>query len=456
MRVRRARIRDLSDAEKAEMRGLSEIEAVFPAVREIVEAVRERGDAALVELTERFDGVKLQPSELEVSDAELEEVEASLDPALKKSIEFAAEAIRKFHFRQKSKSWFEDFGVGGVESERGVVRNGSKGSIILGEVFVPLERVGVYVPSGYFSTALMCVIPASVAGVGEIAVCTPPQQRKDGKISAAVLFAARLAGASRIFKVGGAQAIAALAFGTETIPKVQKIVGPGNVFVTAAKMLLRSERCTEIEFPAGPSEVLIIADASANPEFIAADMLAQAEHGTHSKAILLTDDERLANAVQKELELAEKQVEQVERVERAELAEQAEARRGAGAGQFWILLGSMEECVDFANEYAPEHLEIVVREPFEVLRGVKNAGSVFLGAFSPVAAGDYATGANHVLPTAGFASLFSGLSVHDFMRRMTVQMLDAEGLRKIKDAVVQLARAEGMEMHARSVEVRFK
>ena len=449
MRVRRARIRDLSDAEKAEMRGLSEIEAVFPAVREIVEAVKERGDAALVELTERFDGVKLQPSELEVSEAELEEAEASLDPALKKSIEFAAEAIRKFHFRQKSKSWFEDFGVGGVESERGVVRSGSKGSIFLGEVFVPLERVGVYVPAGYFSTALMCVIPASVAGVREIAVCTPPQ-RKDGKISAAVLFAARLAGASRIFKVGGAQAIAALAFGTETIPKVQKIVGPGNVFVTAAKMLLRSERRTEIEFPAGPSEVLIIADASANPEFIAADMLAQAEHGTHSKAILLTDDERLANAVQKELELAEEQA------ERAERAEKEGARESAGAGQFWILLGSMEECVDFANEYAPEHLEIVVREPFEVLRGVKNAGSVFLGAFSPVAAGDYATGANHVLPTAGFASLFSGLSVHDFMRRMTVQMLDAEGLRKIKDAVVQLARAEGMEMHARSVEVRFK
>ena len=446
MRVRRARIRDLSDAEKAEMRGLSEIEAVFPAVREIVEAVKERGDAALVELTERFDGVKLQPSELEVSEAELEEAEASLDPALKKSIEFAAEAIRKFHFRQKSKSWFEDFGVGGVESGRGVVRSGSKGSIFLGEVFVPLERVGVYVPSGYFSTALMCVIPASVAGVREIAVCTPPQ-RKDGKISAAVLFAARIAGASRIFKVGGAQAIAALAFGTETIPKVQKIVGPGNVFVTAAKMLLRSERRTEIEFPAGPSEVLIIADASANPEFIAADMLAQAEHGTHSKAILLTDDERLANAVQKELELAEEQ---------AERAEKEGARESAGAGQFWILLGSMEECVDFANEYAPEHLEIVVREPFEVLRGVKNAGSVFLGAFSPVAAGDYATGANHVLPTAGFASIFSGLSVHDFMRRMTVQMLDPEGLRKIKDAVVQLARAEGMEMHARSVEVRFK
>jgi len=449
MRVRRARIKDLSDAEKAEMRGLSEIESVFPAVREIVEAVKERGDAALVELTERFDGVKLQPSELEVSEAELEEAEASLDPALKKSIEFAAEAIRKFHFRQKSKSWFEDFGVGGVESGRGVVRSGSKGNIFLGEVFVPLERVGVYVPSGYFSTALMCVIPASVAGVREIAVCTPPQ-RKDGKISASVLFAARLAGASRIFKVGGAQAIAALAFGTETIPKVQKIVGPGNVFVTAAKMLLRSERRTEIEFPAGPSEVLIIADASANPEFIAADMLAQAEHGTHSKAILLTDDERLANAVQKELELAEEQV------ERAERAEKEGARESAGAGQFWILLGSMEECVEFANEYAPEHLEIVVREPFEILRGVKNAGSVFLGAFSPVAAGDYATGANHVLPTAGFASLFSGLSVHDFMRRMTVQMLDAEGLRKIKDAVVQLARAEGMEMHARSVEVRFK
>jgi len=250
--------------------------------------------------------------------------------------------------------------------------------------------------------------------------------------------------------VGGAQAIAALAFGTETIPKVQKIVGPGNVFVTAAKMLLRSERRTEIEFPAGPSEVLIIADASANPEFIAADMLAQAEHGIHSKAILLTDNEELANAVQKELELAEEQV------ERAERAEQEGARGSAGARQFWILLGSMEECVEFANEYAPEHLEIVVREPFEILRGVKNAGSVFLGAFSPVAAGDYATGANHVLPTAGFASIFSGLGVHDFMRRMTVQMLDAEGLRKIKDAVVQLARAEGMEMHARSVEVRFK
>jgi histidinol dehydrogenase len=332
-------------------------------------------------------------------------------------IEEAATAIRNFHYRQKKRAWLEEFSEG----------------VFLGEKYVPFDVVGAYVPGSYFSSALMCVIPAKIAGVREIVVCTPP--RKDGDADPLTLVAANLAGATRICKVGGAQAIAALAFGTETIPRVQKIVGPGNVYVTAAKMAVREEG-VEIDFPAGPSEVLILGDETANPSFIAADMLAQAEHGEKSQAVLLTDSARIAADVKREIVAA--------------------AGEESRSPQYRILTGeSIDECIEFANEYAPEHLEVIVRAPMEVLKRIKNAGSVFVGNYSPVAAGDYATGANHVLPTAGYAKLFSGLDVDHFMHRITIQWLDKDGLGKIKEVVVRSSKAEGMEKHARSVEKRF-
>jgi histidinol dehydrogenase len=392
-----------------------DLAAVMPLAKEIITEVQRRGDAALLDYTETFDRVTLK--EIEVKPDELEAAKERVDAEMVRCIEEAATAIRNFHYRQKKRAWLEEFNEG----------------LFLGEMYVPFDVVGAYVPGSYFSSALMCVIPAKIAGVREIVVCTPPG--KDGNVDPLTLVAANLAGATKICKVGGAQAIAALAFGTETIPKVQKIVGPGNVYVTAAKMAAREEG-VEIDFPAGPSEVLIIADETANPSFIAADMRAQAEHGEKSQAVLLTDSARLAADVDREI-----------------AADRDEARSGS---QYWIVIGeSMEDCIEFSNEYAPEHLEIVVRSPMDVLKRIKNAGSVFIGNYAPVAAGDYATGANHVLPTAGYAKLFSGLDVDHFMHRITLQWLDKDGLEKIKDVVVRSCRAEGMEAHARSVEARF-
>jgi len=392
-----------------------DLAAVMPLAKEIITEVQRRGDAALLDYTETFDRVTLK--EMEVKPDELEAAKERVDAEMVRCIEEAATAIRNFHYRQKKRAWLEEFNEG----------------LFLGEMYVPFDVVGAYVPGSYFSSALMCVIPAKIAGVREIVVCTPPG--KDGNVDPLTLVAANLAGATKICKVGGAQAIAALAFGTETIPKVQKIVGPGNVYVTAAKMAAREEG-VEIDFPAGPSEVLIIADETANPSFIAADMRAQAEHGEKSQAVLLTDSARLAADVDREI-----------------AADRDEARSGS---QYWIVIGeSMEDCIEFSNEYAPEHLEIVVRSPMDVLKRIKNAGSVFIGNYAPVAAGDYATGANHVLPTAGYAKLFSGLDVDHFMHRITLQWLDKDGLEKIKDVVVRSCRAEGMEAHARSVEARF-
>ncbi len=391
-----------------------DLTAVMPLIREIFTAVKTRGDAALLEYTEKFDQVRLK--EFEVQPEEVEAAKEQVDTSMVRCIERAAERISTFHLRQKRPAWLDEFSEG----------------IYLGERYVPYERVGAYVPGSYFSSALMCVIPARIAGVPEIVVCTPP--RRDGTVDPLTLVAANLAGATQLYKVGGAQAIAALAIGTATIPRVQKIVGPGNIYVTAAKLRAR-EGGVEIDFPAGPSEVLIIADETANPAFIAADMLAQAEHGVKSQAVLLTDSPRLAAAVEREL---------------------AAARSSAGPRQHWILLGeTLEECVEFANEYAPEHLELQVREPDEVVTRIKNAGAIFIGAYSPVAAGDYATGANHVLPTAGYPKLFSGLDVDHFMRRMTVQRLEKRGLAKIREVVVRSCRAEGMEQHAASIEKRF-
>jgi len=414
VKVKRKRIRDLSEEEWAGIHGQQDLVAVMPRVREIIAGVKNRGDAALLEYTEAFDHVKLE--KIEVGPEEIEAAKRNVDELTLRYIEEASTAIKKFHYRQKRHEWLEEFSAG----------------VFLGEMYVPFEVVGAYVPASYFSSALMCVIPATIAGVREIVVCTP--SRTDGKVDPLTLAAAELAGATRIFKAGGAQAIAALAFGTATIPQVQKIVGPGNVYVTAAKLVAREEG-VEIDFPAGPSEVLIIGDETANPAFIAADILAQAEHGEKSRAVLLTDSVRMAAEV-----------------ERLILAEAG----SENATQFWILIGeSLDECLGFANDYAPEHLELIVREPMEALKGLKNAGSVFIGNYSPVAAGDYATGANHVLPTAGYAKRLSGLDVDHFMHRITVQWLDKGGLERIRDTVVSLSKAEGMERHARSIEKRF-
>jgi histidinol dehydrogenase len=393
-----------------------DLAAVMPLAQEILTVVKQRGDAALRAYTEQFDHVTL--TNLAVTQEELEAARTTVDENTLSCIEAAAEAIRNFHYRQKRKAWLEEFTEG----------------IYLGEKFVPFDVVGAYVPGAYFSSALMCVIPAKIAGVREIVVCTPPM--KDGTVDPHTLVAADLAGATTICKVGGAQAIAALAFGTETVPRVQKIVGPGNVYVTAAKMAAR-EAGVEIDFPAGPSEVLIIGDETANPSFIAADMLAQAEHGAKSQAVLLTTSHELAAEVERELTAAV-------------------PVREAGVTQHWLLVGeNLDECFAFANEYAPEHLEIMVREPMDALKRIKHAGSVFIGNYAPVAAGDYATGANHVLPTAGYPKLFSGLDVDHFMHRMTLQWLEKDGLARIKEVVVQSCRAEGMERHAQSVEKRF-
>ncbi len=401
----------LSDIDRGFFDREQDLRAVIPAVKEIIRAVKERGDTALREYTRKFDSVSL--TDIEVSAPEREAAVANVDAELKSCIRTAFDAIWKFHYRQKRSAWLEEFADG----------------LYIGELYRPLEIVGAYVPAGYFSTALMCLIPARIAGVRDIIVCSPPC--RDGNPDPRIVYAAELAGATRIFRVGGAQAIAALAFGTETVPRVEKIVGPGNVYVTVAKMLLRDH--VEIDFPAGPSEILIIADDSANPCFITADMLAQAEHGIKSRAVLVTHSVRIAEAVEESL-----------------------SGEDSAEGQNSIILTSgMEESIEFANRYAPEHLVIMVRDPLSVLKRINNAGSVFIGDYTPVAAGDYATGANHILPTAGYARIYSGLDVAHFMHRITVQHMDRYALARLRHAVTKLARAEGMERHARSIEARF-
>jgi histidinol dehydrogenase len=309
-------------------------------------------------------------------------------------------------------------------------------------MIVPLDSVGAYVPGGraaYPSSALMTVVPAKVAGVERVVVCTPPG--KDGKANPLTLVAARMAGADEIYRVGGVQAVAAMAFGTETIRPVQKIVGPGNIYVTAAKLLLRST--VEIDMPAGPSEVLIIADYTAEPEVLASDMIAQAEHDPQSISVLVTNDEDLAIATKAEVE------KQAAGAARRDIVSKSLAKSAI------LTAGSMEEAIGFSNSFAPEHLEIIVRDPMTVLREIRNAGSVFLGPYTPVAAADYASGTNHVLPTSGYARIFSGLNVDAFVKKITVQQISKDGLRLLSDAITILAEAEGLPAHAESVRKRL-
>ena len=399
------------------------VEAVREDAHEIISRVRTEGDVALRAYASDFDDVEV--GAIEITD-QAERAYEAVDDDVRSAIETAAENIEAFHERQVPDDWRDSFG--GRE---------------LGRRYRPLDRVGVYAPGGtaaYPSSVLMGVIPAKVAGVDHIAVATPPA----AEINPATLAAAHVAGADVIYQVGGAQAIAALAYGTESVSSVQKIVGPGNKWVTAAKAEVRGD--VEIDFLAGPSELLVVCDETADPELVAADMLAQAEHDPNAPVVCVTDDEATAKAV------CEACTRQARDRDRAEIIEAALENDASGV----LLARSMSEAVLFAEEYATEHLSIVTEDSEEILDRIDSAGSVFLGPNTPIAAGDYASGPNHVLPTNGLAKVVGGLSVDHFIRSTTVQKLDLDALSDLRETITTLARTEGLEAHAESVEKRFE
>jgi len=400
-------------------------ESVMDTVKSILTAVRKDGDAALRQYTKKFDHVEL--SLIRVEDDVINNSLKNLDDKLIKALENAASNIAKFHKAQIPDEWM-------IEVDEGVMA---------GQIIRPLDSVGCYIPGGravYPSTILMTVIPARIAGVSKIICCTPPQP--DGSISDVVLAAAKVAGATEIYKVGGAQAVAAMAYGTKTIPKVDKIVGPGNIFVTAAKKLVYGD--VDIDFPAGPSEVLIIADETGNPEYIAIDMMAQAEHDPNAACVLVTTSETLALKVDQIVN------EQSRLMKRNEIITESLEKYG-----LIIIAPSIDESIKFSNKYAPEHLIIMTEEPEEVVKNITNAGSIFLGELTPVSAGDYGSGTNHVLPTSGCARMYSGLSAESFIKKPTVQKLNETGIINLNEMVTTLAEYEGLYAHAESFKKRF-
>ena len=395
------------------------VDAIRDDVRVIVDRVREEGDVALREFAAEYDDVDV--GAIEITD-EAEQAAATVDAEVHEAIDAAARNVRTFHERQVRSDWTEEFEDGRE----------------LGRRFRPLERVGVYVPGGsaaYPSSALMGVIPAVVAGVDQVVVTTPPAE----EINPVTLAAIHVAGADEVYQVGGAQAIAALAHGTESIPAVQKIVGPGNRWVTAAKAEVQGD--VSIDFLAGPSEVLVVADDTADPAFVAAELLAQAEHDENAAVVAVTDEESVATAIARAVE------DQLPERDRRETIDAALENDASGV----FLARSMSEAILFADEFAAEHLSVQVADPETVLDRIDSAGSVFVGPHTPVAAGDYATGTNHVLPTNGLAKRHGGLSVDEFVRSTTIQRLDREALESLGDVVVTLADAEGLEAHAESV-----
>lgn len=402
------------------------VEGLYDRVQVILDNVRSNGDKALFELEERFDKAVL--TTLEVSSAELEEAKQMVSADLQQAIRKAAANIEKFHASQLPK-------INRVETVPGVV---------CWQKAVPISRVGLYIPGGsapLFSTLLMLSIPAKIAGCKEIILCTPPSA--DGKINPAILFAASVAGVSRIFKVGGSQAIAAMAYGTESVPKVSKIFGPGNAYVTAAKQLV-SLKEVAIDMPAGPSEVAVIADANANAAYVASDLLSQAEHGPDSQVILATTSAELIERVEKEVSL------QLEQLPRKDITEKALGH------SVLILMDNMDSVVDMINDYAPEHLIIQTDNYAELAERVVNAGSVFLGPYSPESAGDYASGTNHTLPTSGYAKAYSGVNIDSFMRKITFQELSKNGLVSLADTIETMAANEFLDAHKNAVAVRRK
>lgn len=392
----------------------------------IIEDVKQNKDEALIRYAALFDRVEL--SYLEVSNEEITLAKNLVSEELQEAIQLAKSNIEKFHTSQKEQETK-------VETTTGVT---------CWRKSVAIDKVGLYIPGGtapLFSTILMLGIPAKIAGCKEIVLCTPPNIK--GKINPAILYTASLVGVTKIFKVGGAQAIAAMAYGTETIPKVYKILGPGNQYVTKAKELMQQDGVA-IDMPAGPSEVLVIADQTSNPEFIAADLLSQAEHGEDSQVVLVGTDEFVIEQVNKELKL------QLNLLDRKEIAEKALEN------SFSVVLNSKEECIEFSNVYAPEHLIIASSEPFNYIERITNAGSVFLGNYSCESAGDYASGTNHTLPTNGYAKNYSGVSLDSFVKKITFQEVTQQGILNIGNAIELMAEAEGLRAHKNAVTIRLK
>ncbi len=397
-------------------------------VADIVKNVRENGDSALFDYTARFDKCTITPETIRVTDAEIEEAYEVIDPQLLDVIRKALVNIRSFHERQRQNSWFETRLDG----------------TLLGQKVTPLEIAGVYVPGGkavYPSSVLMNIVPAKVAGVDRVIMCTPPG--KDGKVCASTLVAAKEAGVDEVYKVGGAQAIAAMAFGTESVPKTDKITGPGNVFVALAKKAVFGY--VSIDSIAGPSEILVLADETADPRYIAADLLSQAEHDEMASAILVTTS----------MELAEKVSEEVEKFTQ-KLSREEIIRKSIDNFGYILVAENLQDGIDAVNAIASEHLEIVTANPFEVMTKIRNAGAIFLGPYSSEPLGDYFAGPNHVLPTSGTARFFSALSVDDFIKKSSIIYYSEDALRKIHKDIEAFAKSEQLTAHANSVAVRFE
>ena len=398
------------------------------AVTAILDKVRAEGDSALFAYTKEFDHVEISEENIRVTEGEIREAYDRVDPSLIEVIRKALVNIRKYHEKQRQNSWF-------TSEEKGTM---------LGQKITPLDRVGVYVPGGkavYPSSVLMNIVPAKVAGVPHIVMTTPPG--KDGKVNPSTLVAAKEAGADEIYKVGGAQAVAALAYGTESIKKVDKIVGPGNIFVALAKKAVYGH--VSIDSIAGPSEILVLADESANPRYVAADLLSQAEHDELASAILITTSESLADAVDKEVKAF------TEVLSRKAIIEKSLENFG-----YILIAENMDDAVSAANEIASEHMEIVTKNPFEVMMKVKNAGAIFIGEYSSEPLGDYFAGPNHVLPTNGTAKFFSALSVDDFVKKSSIVYYSREALKEIHRDIIQFATSEQLTAHANSIAVRFE
>lgn len=396
-------------------------------VRQIVRDVRNEGDKAVIHYTELIDRVRFTPEDFLVTEEEFQAAEDEADPDVVASLQKAAENVRRYHQEQKPKSWMTYREAGSI----------------LGQAVIPLDRVGIYVPGGtaaYPSSVIMNAMPAVVAGVREIIMMVPP---KNGKINPYVLVAARAAGIKKIYKIGGAQAIAAMAFGTETIPRVDKITGPGNIFVTLAKKEVYGH--VDIDMLAGPSEILILADKTADPVYTAADMLSQAEHDPLASSIVITDDAGLAERVAKEVE------KQLADLPRREIAQASLDRNG-----LIVIAKDMRQALHFANISAPEHMELLTEQPFQLLPYVRHAGAVFLGAYSPEPLGDYFAGPNHVLPTGGTARYYSVLNVETFMKRTSIISYTQPALAQASNDIIRLAETEGLQAHANAIRLRRK
>ena len=427
------RILKFSDADfgkqlqRIEQRADDVPDAVEETVKAIIAAVRERGDTALFELSAKFDRIDLSTDNIEVSATEIDTAMAAVSAESLAALQLAADRIATYHAKQKQETWLST----------------DEDDVLLGQMVRPLDRVGIYVPGGkaaYPSSVLMNAIPAKVAGVAEVIMVVP---MPGGEVNPHVLAAAKIAGVDRIFKLGGAQAVAALAYGTESIPRVDKITGPGNIYVATAKKLVFGQ--VDIDMIAGPSEILVINDGSGNAAHIAADLLSQAEHDELASAILVTSSETMAVAVQGEVE------KQLQQLSRETIARQSIDDFGA-----IILAEDLSEAIEFSNRIAPEHLELAVDNPFAILSAIRHAGAIFMGHHTPEAAGDYLAGPNHTLPTGGTARFFSPLSLDDFVKKSSILSFSEKGLQRLGNEIIQIAELEGLEAHAKSVSIRLE